>query len=69
MSLHAYFRMLELDPVVARGEIRIVVEILVVGAGARSDARGLKSIDDFGYAALRSPFGDDRFERIFISLA
>ena len=69
MSLHAYFRMLELDPVVARGEIRIVVQILVVGAGARSDACGLKGIDDFGYASLRGPLSDDRFERILVSLA
>ena len=69
MSLHAYFRMLELNPVLSRGEIRIVVEILVVGTGARSDACGLKGIDDVGYAPLRGPFSDDRFERIFISFA
>ena len=46
MPLHTDLGMIELNPVLSRGEIRIVVEILVVGTGARSDACGLKGIDD-----------------------
>ena len=69
MPLHTDLGMLKLNPVLSRGEIRIVVEILVVGTGARSDACGLKGIDDVDYAPLRGPLSDDRFERIFVSLA
>src|SRR5580704_5337753 len=69
MPFHTDLGMLELNPVLSRGEIRIVVEILVVGTSARGDVCRLKDGDDVGYAPLQGPFSDDRLERIFIQFA
>ena len=69
MPLYPDLGMLELNPILSCGEIRMVMVILVVGTGARGDVCRLKDGDDVGYAALQGPFSDDRLERIFIQFA
>src|SRR5580704_3184997 len=64
-----HFGVIAIDEVVARVEVRILGDVLAIGAGAGRDPSRLQSIDDIRDLARRRPRTDYCFEVVFVLLA